>query len=191
MIPALTTPVQGPLADLERRILDASVAVEHWFRSEWQEHTPPFYSSVDLRNSGFKLAPVDTNLFPGGFNNLNPQFQPLAVQASMTAIERICPNARRLLLVPENHTRNLFYLQNVARLRTILRQAGLEVRIGTLIPEIKAPTEIAVPDNAPLVLEPLVRRGSRLGLADFDPCTILLNNDLSAGVPPILEGLDG
>ncbi|MGT2492998.1 glutamate--cysteine ligase [Cupriavidus basilensis] len=37
---------------------------------EWQEHTPPFYCSVDLRNAGFKLAPVDTNLFPGGFNNL-------------------------------------------------------------------------------------------------------------------------
>ena len=189
MIPALTTPVQGPLADLERRILEASVEVEHWFRGEWQEHTPPFYSSVDLRNSGFKLAPVDTNLFPGGFNNLNPQFMPLAVQATMTAIERICPDARRVLLIPENHTRNQFYLQNVARLRTIVRQAGLEVRIGTLIPEIKAPTEIAVPDNAPLVLEPLVRRGGRLGLADFDPCTILLNNDLSAGVPPILEGL--
>ena len=66
MIPALTTAVQGPLADLERRILDASTTVEHWFRSEWQEHTPPFYSSVDLRNSGFKLAPVDTNLFPAG-----------------------------------------------------------------------------------------------------------------------------
>ena len=95
MIPALTTPVQGPLADLERRILEASVEVEHWFRGEWQEHTPPFYSSVDLRNSGFKLAPVDTNLFPGGFNNLNPQFLPLAVQAAMTAIERICPDARR------------------------------------------------------------------------------------------------
>ena len=95
MIPALTTPVQGPLADLERRILDSSVTIEHWFRSEWQEHTPPFYSSVDLRNSGFKLAPVDTNLFPGGFNNLNPQFLPLAVQAAMTAIERICPDARR------------------------------------------------------------------------------------------------
>ena len=54
----------------------------------------------------------------------------------MTAIERICPDARRLLLIPENHTRNRFYLQNVAQLRTILRQAGLEVRIGTLIPEI-------------------------------------------------------
>src|SRR5262245_27565017 len=143
MIPALTTPVHGPLADLERRILDASVAIEHWFRSEWQEHTPPFYSSVDLRNSGLKLAPVDTNLFPGGFNNLNPQFLPLAVQAAMTAIERICPDARGMVLVHENHTRNQHYLQNLVVLQTILRQAGVNVRIGSLLREITGPTEIA------------------------------------------------
>jgi glutamate--cysteine ligase len=35
----------------------------------------------------------------------------------MTAIERICPDARKLLLIPENHTRNQFYLQNVASSR--------------------------------------------------------------------------
>jgi glutamate--cysteine ligase len=58
MIPQLSTASSGPLADLERRILDGSAAVEHWFRGQWQEHTPPFYSSVDLRNSGFKLAPA-------------------------------------------------------------------------------------------------------------------------------------
>jgi glutamate--cysteine ligase len=189
MIPALTTAASGPLADLERRILDSSAAIEHWFRGQWQEHTPPFYSSVDLRNSGFKLAPVDTNLFPGGFNNLNTQFLPLAVQAAQVAIERVCPDAKNLLLIPENHTRNEYYLQNVATLRTILRQAGLNVRIGTLIPDIKSPTELAVPGHAPLVLEPPVRRGARLGLADFDPCTILLNNDLSAGIPDLLKGL--
>jgi len=189
MIPALTTSTSGPLADLERRILDSSTAIEHWFRGQWQEHTPPFYASVDLRNSGFKLAPVDTNLFPGGFNNLNPQFLPLAVQAAQAAIEHVCPDAKNLLLIPENHTRNQFYLRNVAQLRTILRQAGLNVRIGTLIPDITSPTELAVPGHPSLLLEPLVRRGGRLGLGDFDPCTILLNNDLSAGIPDLLRGL--
>jgi glutamate--cysteine ligase len=43
--------------------------------------------------------------------------------------------------------------------------------------------------EAPLLLEPLVRNAGRVGLADFDPCTILLNNDLSAGVPEILKDL--
>jgi glutamate--cysteine ligase len=189
MIPHLTTALTGPLQDLEQRILDGSSAIEHWFRGQWQEHTPPIYGSVDLRNSGFKLAPVDMNLFPGGFNNLNPAFQPLCVQAAMSAIEKICPDAKNLLLIPENHTRNTFYLQNVARLAKIMRQAGLNVRIGTLNPAITEATAIEVPDNPPLMVEPLVRDNRRVGLKDFDPCTILLNNDLSAGIPDILRDL--
>ncbi len=146
---------------------------------------------MDLRNAGFKLAPVDTNLFPGGFNNLNPAFLPLCVQAAQTAIEKICPEAKNLLLIPENHTRNQFYLMNVAHLATILRHTGLNVRIGSLLPEITAPTTIELPDGQTLTLEPLRcgPSGRRLGLEDFDPCSMLLNNDLSAGVPEILRDL--
>ena len=93
-VPRLTTALAGPLPDLERRLLASQPEIERWLRGQWQEHAAPFYCSVDLRNSGFKLAPVDTNLFPGGFNNLNPDFHPLCVQAAMTAIEKICPDAR-------------------------------------------------------------------------------------------------
>jgi glutamate--cysteine ligase len=189
-VPRLTTALTGPLLELERHILEAQPAIEHWFRSKWLEHETPFYASVDLRNAGFKLAPVDTNLFPGGFNNLAPEFMPLCVQAIMVAVEKICPDARGFLLVPESHTRNTFYLQNVAALQSMLRQAGVKVRIGTLIPEITAPTELPLPDGRKLLLEPIVRRGRRIGLADFDPCTILLNNDLSGGVPEILKDID-
>ena len=118
MVPHLVTALSGPLLDLERKILEAMPAIERWFRLEWQEHTPPFYCSVDLRNAGFKLAPVDTNLFPGGFNNLPQEVLPLAVQAAMASIEKICPDAKNLLVIPERHTRNAFYLENVARLAT-------------------------------------------------------------------------
>jgi glutamate--cysteine ligase len=197
MVPHLTTALTGPLLALEKRFLDAETAIEHWLRGQWLEHSSPFYCSVDLRNSGFKLAPVDTNLFPGGFNNLNPAFLPLCVQAAMVAVEKICPEAKNLLIVPENHTRNQFYLMNVARLAAILRHTGLNVRIGTLLPEITTPTTLELPDGQSLVLEPLKRFGSvgkdgqgrRLGLENFDPCAVLLNNDLSAGVPTILENL--
>jgi glutamate--cysteine ligase len=95
-----------------------------------------------------------------------------------------------LLLIPESHTRNIFYLQNVAVLANILRQAGLNVRIGTLIPEITKPTPLELPGGGELILEPLVRSGNRIGLADFDPCTVLLNNDLSGGIPEILKGVE-
>lgn len=190
MVPHLTTALKGPLLELEQRMLTAQSSIEHWFRRQWLDHTPPFYSSVDLRNSGFKLAPVDTNLFPGGFNNLNPDFLPLCVLAMQSAVEKICPEARGVLLIPENHTRNQFYLQNVAQLVTILKQAGMRVRVGSLLPEITAPTPLVLANGQSLTLEPLVRTGNRLGLDGFDPCVILLNNDLSAGVPSILQHLE-
>ncbi|MFM2055233.1 MAG: glutamate--cysteine ligase [Pseudomonadota bacterium] len=189
MVPHLVTALNGPINELEARILDSMPAIERWFRLEWMEHTPPFYTSVDVRNAGFKLAPVDTNLFPGGWNNLTPEMLPLAVQAAMAAIEKICPEAKNLLLIPEKHTRNTFYLTNVARLVQVFTQAGLNVRLGTLDPEVTAPTELALPDGETLTVEPLVRTPRRLGLKNFDPCTILLNNDLSAGIPPVLENL--
>ncbi len=190
MVPHLTTALTGPLLDLERHILDAQTEVEHWFRSQWKLHDAPFYSSVDLRNGGFKVAPVDTNLYPGGFNNLNPAFLPLAVQAAQVAVEKLCSSAQRLLLIPENHTRNGYYLQNVAALADILTKTGLTVRIGSLIPDLVKPLELALPNGGSLRLEPIQRVGNRLRLADFDPCAVLLNNDLSAGAPALLQGLE-
>ncbi|MCX7901083.1 MAG: glutamate--cysteine ligase [Burkholderiaceae bacterium] len=189
MTPNLVPAASGPLLDLERRIVGAMTTIERWFRRQWQDHTPPFYGSVDLRNAGFKLAPVDMNLFPGGFNNLSEEMLPCAVQAAQAAIEHLCPDARNLLLIPERHTRNVFYLLNVARLARILRTTGLEVRIGSLSADITGPTTITLPGQETLTVEPLVRRGARVGLADFDPCVVLLNNDLSAGIPEILRNL--
>jgi glutamate--cysteine ligase len=190
MVPHLTTALSGALLDLEKKIIDAMPSIEHWLRGAWQEHAAPFYASVDLRNSGFKLAPVDTNLYPGGFNNLNPEFMPLCVQAMMSAIEKVCPDARGALLIPENHTRNLYYLQNVASLAHILKLSGMKVRIGTLMPEIESPTEFLLPNGESLLLEPVKRNGNRLGLDGFDPCIVLLNNDLSSGIPEILQNIE-
>ncbi len=189
MVPHLITALTGPINELEQRIIDSMPATERWFRLEWMEHTPPFYTSVDIRNAGFKLAPVDTNLFPGGWNNLTPEMLPLAVQAAMAAIEKICPEARNLLIIPENHTRNSHYLSNLVQLQRIFNMAGLNVRVGSVSPDVKKNTVVELPGGDAITLEPVVRTRGRIGLKNFDPCTILLNNDLSAGAPGILEDL--
>jgi glutamate--cysteine ligase len=200
MVPHLTTALSGPLLSLEKRMLSDMPKIEHWFRSQWLEVASPFYASVDLRNSGFKLAPVDTNLFPGGFNNLNPEFISLSVQAAQVAVEKICPEAHRLMIVPENHTRNTYYLRNVVELVRIMKAAGLEVRVGTINPEITEPTVFETHDGEKLLLEPVVREKNRISLKActingvdykaFDSCAVLLNNDLSGGVPEILKNLE-
>ncbi len=189
-VPHLTTALSGPLHELETHLLQHQPRIEAWLRSQWLETAAPFYGSVDLRNSGYKLAPVDTNLFPAGFNNLNGAFQPLCIHAVQSAMEKFCPEACRVLLVPENHTRNLFYLESLASLRDILHKAGFEARVGSLIPDLDGPLAVDLPSGKQILLEPIMRRGDRLELDRYSPCVVLLNNDLTTGRPTLLEGIE-
>lgn len=188
-VPHLTTAHTGPLHYIEEIILNKVPTIEAWFRQRWQETPPPITSSVDLRHAGFKLAPVDTNLFPAGFNNLNGDFLPLCIQAVQSVLVDNYPTCLKIMLIPENHTRNQFYLQSLKVLRDIFIKAGFLVRIGSLDPAITASTELILDGGDKLVLEPVIRTNSRLGLEDFNPCLLLLNNDLSTGIPDVLQGL--
>ncbi|WP_312262922.1 glutamate--cysteine ligase [Candidatus Igneacidithiobacillus taiwanensis] len=186
--PRLVTDQVEPLHELEEHLIRSQCAIERWFRCQWQATPPPLYGSVDLRNAGFKLAPIDTNLFPAGFNNLNPEHAALHITAIQHYLDQYHPSLERLLLLPENHTRNLFYLENVGRLAGLLREAGLEVRLGSWA--IGEPLVHRLASGEELCIEVLQREGSRLRLADFDPELILLNNDLSGGVPELLQGIE-
>ncbi len=189
-LPKVSPKYADYLAEFENIILINHSKIEAWFRQKWQQHTPPFYGSVDIRNAGYKIASIDMNLFPGGFNNLNPHFIPLATIAAQDAIERACQTAKSVLLIPENHTRNTFYLQNVYALSQILINAGFDVRIGSINPEITVATELTTANGNTLLLEPLKRTRDRVHLEDgFSPCFVLLNNDLSAGIPTILQDI--
>ncbi|MBI3772236.1 MAG: glutamate--cysteine ligase [Gammaproteobacteria bacterium] len=188
-VPHLATSLSGPLLVLEAALLDRQPLIEAWLRQRWLETPAPFYTSVDLRNSGFKLAPVDTNLFPAGFNNLNSAFMPLCIQSAQTAIERVCPTARKLLLIPESHTRNPFYFESLATLQSILTSAGLEVRLGSLREDLTSPEEFSLASGRSLIIEQIQRDEDVLQVNGFIPCAILLNNDLSSGVPDILKGI--
>ncbi len=188
-VPHLTTAHSGPLHHVEKIILNQVPAIEAWFRLKWKETPPPLTSSVDLRHAGFKLAPVDTNLFPAGFNNLNPEFLPLCIQAAQSVLVEYIPDCTKILILPESHTRNKFYLQSLNVLRNILIKAGFVVRIGSLDPELKEPAEVDLEHGETLLIEPLQRQGNRVGLDNFNPCFLMLNNDLSSGIPEILQGL--
>lgn len=189
-VPHLTTVHSGPLHHVEKIILNHVAEIEAWFRQQWKETPASITSSVDLRHAGFKLAPVDTNLFPAGFNNLNPEFMPLCIQAAQSVLVKYIPDCTKILILPESHTRNKFYLQSLNVLRTIFIKAGFKVRIGSLDPELVAPTELVLDSGEHLLIEPLLKNGNRVGVADFDPCFLMLNNDLSTGIPEILDNVE-
>ena len=189
-IPHLETALTGPLLELEKTFLNQVTEIEAWFRDAWQQTPPLFYGSVDLRNACFKVAPVDTNLFPAGFNNVNPDFLPLCIQAAQSVLQGLCPGAKRLLIIPENHTRNPYYFESLKRLQDILSAAGFEVRIGSLNPEVPAEGQsFTTPSGKIIELKPLQRKEDRIGIENYSPCLVLLNHDLSEGLPDILKNI--
>ncbi|MEE9160652.1 MAG: glutamate--cysteine ligase, partial [Gammaproteobacteria bacterium] len=189
-VPHLTTALTGPLHLVERHLVDHQSEIESWFRGQWRKTPAPFYTSVDLRNAGYKLAPVDTNLFPAGFNNLNPAFEALCIQAVQLAVERLSHQVDRILIIPENHTRNLFYLESLASLQQIIAKAGFEVKFASVMVDLTEPLTISLESGKSVCLEPLQRKEDKIFVDDFIPELVVLNNDLSSGRPEILESVD-
>src|SRR5215216_4413219 len=188
-VPHLTTMRTGSLEPIEEVILRQVTTIEYWFRLQWANTLAPITSSVDLRHAGFKLAPVDTNLFPAGFNNLNPDFLPLCIQAMQAEMIEYNPNCKKVLIIPESHTRNEFYFKSLSVLKTIFSNAGFDVRIGSIDPELQSSFTVNA-HGEHLLIEPVIRAKSRISLSKFEPCMVLLNNDLSTGLPAILQDLD-
>jgi len=171
--------------------------INDWFKQHYSR-TPPFlYSSVDIRHSGYKMAPVDTNLFPAGFNLLSQEAIEKGAKALKSYLEQHYPNAQRLLLLPENHTRNTLYLDNVAALFSLLKKAGIDAQIGTIATDStenqtssEKPLILTSANNTELTLQQVIRNNDYLQLSNgFVPDIVLVNNDLSSGAPEILQNL--
>lgn len=182
------TPV---IAELKSLLDTRGEEVHHWMDEERAKAAPFIYTSVDLRHAGFKLVPVDTNLYPAGFNNLSLAARHRSV-AEFRHYFRLLPNTpERALIVPENHTRNLGYLENLHVLADLLTKAGMEVRIGSFAAQRGEKLTLQSLSGQLVEEFPLVREGAQLKLEDgFTPDVIILNNDMTSGANPLLEGLE-
>lgn len=189
-VPCLSTFNKRPLHHLEQTILQNIASIESWFRNAWHADKPLITTSVDLRNAGFKIAPVDTNLFPAGFNNLNTDLYPLCVQAMQTMLSDYFYRCKRVGIIAENHTRNPFYLESLAILKNIVEMAGFDVRLASLDENRKDIERVALQSGGYLDFYPIRQEGSHLFFGDFAPCVLILNNDLSSGYPPILQNIE-
>ncbi len=161
---------------------------ENWYWVKLNSVKPCFYSSVDLRYSGSKLAPIDTNLFPAGFNNLSEKNIERAAQFTQNYINSYAPNTKNILLIGEDHSRNLHYLDNLKTLEIIIAKAGFDIKIGSINAiEHNQYTGIKYSN---IHISPLSRHNNILHLGEFIPELIILNNDLSSGIPEILKNIE-
>lgn len=166
-----------------------SGAIEKWLEEHYRHSHPFYYTSVDIRHAGFKLAPVDTNLFPAGFNNLSENALKRAITKTKRYFDSFQPEVENILLIPEDHTRNLFYLENVYVLANVLRQAGYTVEIGSLTRN--EPHTLTTISGKLLTIAALSKDKGIVHIkgSSITPDLILMNNDLSSGAPEFLKDI--
>jgi glutamate--cysteine ligase len=101
--------------------------VNAWIDHEQAKLPQPLTSSVDIRESREKFAPVDHNMYPAGFNNLCGKDLLHCSDRFREAFEKVKPNSKRIGLLPESHTKNKYYLDHIFKLRSTIEMAGTEV----------------------------------------------------------------
>lgn len=185
-------------ARIVEKIFEHGPEIESWFARKEKSLPVPPYTSIDLRDSCFKVVPVDSNAFPGGFNNICNEDWAVAARGFSRALSTSKGEApKRVIIVPENHTNNKFYFENLRALREMLVLGGFETIIGHLNPALEdnlgdGLTQVETASGQRVVMERLTRTGDSLStrrttLGDDD--LLLLNNDLSSGLPKELQGI--
>ncbi len=145
----------------------------------------PVYASMDIRDAGWKIAVVDVNLFPAGFNNLSASDKSRGAQCmkEFFSAKLLKTPPWKIVVVPEAHTNNPGYLENLAGILTLLKEAGCEARLlWPGFPSIPKPWILKTTSGS--LLEYLPAEQALLG-AD----ALLLNHDMSGGVPKIIQNV--
>lgn len=184
------------MKDILAKIRQKQEEIYRWLDQYEDTKELPLYTSVDIRDGGFKMAVVDTNLFPSGFNNLCPHGIEDAGKAIKEAILNRVARCRNVLIIAEEHTRNLHYLEHLWVLQKIIQDAGFNVKVATFLkigPALWQDAnyiELATSEGNLLKIYSIRRVVQDIEAGGMYPCLIILNNDLISGVPDILEGAE-
>ncbi len=161
--------------------------ISEWFASKYQDNQAFLYNSVDLRYSGEKLAPIDTNIFPAGFNNLSLISQK-KIQEELHKI--IATNIKNILIIAEYHTRNLNYLHNLNIIKSCLEALDKNVKIASISIELESSLTLQDITGKNITIEPVTRTKDIISIDNnFIPELIIVNNDFSIGSPEILQNI--
>ncbi|KYW95015.1 glutamate--cysteine ligase [Ehrlichia ruminantium] len=161
--------------------------IENWFLNKFNQYHGILNVSVDLRVSKYKIAPVDTNVFPAGYNNFSEQSRIYTAELLKRYITRHL-NCDKILIVGESHTRNIKYIDSLVTLKNIVSAAGFIAEIGVCDTDqnvqLISSNGVVVDSLCLTNCDGVLRSG-----CGFIPDLILVNNDLTSGIPKVLQSL--
>jgi glutamate--cysteine ligase len=174
---------------LHKGILENRDKVQDWFQEQAKGLNFPFYSSFDIRDAGFKIAPVDANIFPAGFNNICGNDKESAVEIAKHYLDiHYESSSKKIVLLTEENFKNPYYWDNVWTLKKILEEAERDVKIA--IPtEIAQPMSVTSATGQTFEVFGAKRDGGGLNVDGFVPDLIINNNDFSVENMEWAQGL--
>ncbi|MCY4321054.1 MAG: glutamate--cysteine ligase [Bdellovibrionaceae bacterium] len=155
---------------IHQKIIDNLKVLENWFLKKINSQKLPFYSSFDIRDSNFKIACVDANLFPAGFNNICEEDQKRTSFLIKDYLKKYYPSVKKIMLLAEEHTRNLYYWDNIFVIKSLIEKAGAIVTVGVPGKKITSTQKITSASGRKVDLKILNQSKSDL---------IISNNDFS------------
>ena len=145
-----------------------------WFEGKIKNRFVPFYTSFDIRDSSFKVAPVDANVFPAGFNNICDVDRMKASLLMGEYLKSRYPEVSVILLLAEEHRTNLYYWDNIYIIKSLIEKNGYKVKVCVPGVEIQAPETLETASGYKISLSPLKKEKGDL---------IISNNDFSTDYP--------
>jgi glutamate--cysteine ligase len=165
---------------VHNQLLRNPTGAEDWFRGVRRTIDIPFYSSYDIRDSGQKIANVDANIYPAGFNNICPVDRENCGDLVRSYVERhYGADAKRVLILTEEHTGNPYYWDNVATLQTIIADAGLEVKVAFPNAHDQESFTMQSASRGAVQVNGVIVREGQISVRGFIPDLVVSNNDFS------------
>lgn len=175
---------------INQRISERAGEVERWIEEQCEKVIVPLYTSVDVRVSKHKITPVDTNVFPAGFNNLCKVFRERTANLFKQYFIRKYPKIKNILIIPELHTRNLYYWENIYVLKSMLESVGFIVEIGLVSDELNEDqVRFKTVSGKEIEGYKVKMENYKVFTSRFVPDLLLINNDFSAKCPKTLRDI--
>ncbi len=184
----MTSPIINLIQDKVDRNIDT---LRDYFNNKSQAFPAVIYNSVDLRHAGFKIAPVDTNCFPAGFNNITGQYQAIAKQQAFSYISNNfdIQSIKNIAIIAENHTRNLQYLASLNSLLQIFTIENIDCYICSLSEEIQDQINLQDANGQAITIHKIKKVNNQLIVNNQEVDLAILNNDLTKNYPEFFANL--
>lgn len=178
--------------DLEQFLCYHWDDVNKWIDEAQSKLPQPLTSSVDVRESRIKFAPVDHNMYPAGFNNICNKDLLNCSDTFREAFDSYKKGAKRIGLLPESHTKNKYYLDHLYHLKKTIEMADTEIVLFSPDPDLFAESTAVSIELESFSGHKLVIHKAQVSnnvFTSFDPGInldfdlIILNNDQSVPLP--------